>query len=205
MRAQPSDGCPRLLYRTALAFTALDLIGKSRAKAMPVLAIRAGQAPVPLRWNHLWKGSQGRADAALVRNTPSLMSGGGDTRLPGDVLRLGIRVTETIDHQVRSLRLRQIIESYQPSDDKTPPRRKGAFWGIRTPFSKYPDRPQGIDAPADRTNELAAVGTHMRGLDPVIARRIVNWGYAISDAALRSYVKDVRLDDPALPFPTEGI
>ena len=63
----------------------------------------------------------------------------------------------------------------------------------------------GIVAPADRTSELALVGTHMRGLDPAIARRLVNWGYAISDAAIRSYMKDVPLDAATLPYPAEGI
>jgi NTE family protein len=97
------------------------------------------------------------------------------------------------------------MESYEPADGTTPPRRRGAFWGIRTPFSKYPDRPGNIDAPARRTEELALVGTHMRGLDPAIAHRLVNWGYAISDAALRSYMKDIPLDDPVLPFTSDGI
>ena len=123
--------------------------------------------------------------------------------LPEDPLRLTVRVIETIDHQVRSLRLRQIMQSYDPGDASAP-RRKGAFWGIRTPMSKYPAPPPGIAAPRDRTDELAAVGTHMRGLDPAIARRLVNFGYAISDAALRSYVPAVKLDTPVLPF-SEGI
>lgn len=149
-------------------------------------------------------------ETAWKRFGTVLVSDGGGTyklnpELPTDVIRLAIRVTETIDHQVRSLRLRQIMESYDPADKSTPPKRKGAFWSIRTPFSKYPDRPAGIDAPADRTDELALVGTHMRGLDPTIAHRIVNWGYAISDAAIRSYMKNIRLDDPVLPFPSEGI
>ena len=148
-------------------------------------------------------------ETAWKRFETVLVSDGGGTyklnpELPTDVIRLAIRVTETIDHQVRSLRLRQIMESYDP-EDKTPPKRKGAFWGIRTPFSKYPDRPAGIDAPEERTDELALVGTHMRGLKPEIAHRIVNWGYAISDAALRSYMKDIELDDPALPFSSDGI
>lgn len=146
-----------------------------------------------------WK----RFDTVLVSD------GGGTYKLnpkpPTDFIRLAIRVTETIDHQVRSLRLRQVMESYEPADGKTAPRRKGAFWGIRTPLAKYPNRAPGIVAPPSRTEELALVGTHMRGLDPVIARRLVNWGYAISDAAIRSYMQDVPLDDPIVPFVADGI
>lgn len=149
-------------------------------------------------------------ETAWKRFETILVSDGGGTynlkpTLPKDVIRLLIRVTETIDHEVRSLRLRQIMESYEPSDDRTPPRRKGAFWGIRTPYARYPDRSPHIEAPEARTKELARIGTHIRGLEAGVARRLVNWGYAISDAALRSYVKDVRLDDPTLPYPSVGI
>jgi len=151
-------------------------------------------------------------ETAWKRFGTILVSDGGgtyklDPKPPSDFARLAIRVTSTIDHQVRSLRLRQVIDGYKPLEAGKPEtaRRKGAFWGIRTPFEAYPDRAAGIVAPADRTSELALVGTHMRGLDPAIARRLVNWGYAISDAAIRSYMKDVPLDAATLPYPAEGI
>jgi NTE family protein len=149
-------------------------------------------------------------ETAWKRFGTVLVSDGGGTyklnpKLPTDFIRVAIRVTETIDHQVRSLRLRHLVESYKRPNKTTPPRRKGALWMIRTPFAKYPKRPVGIVAPEEHTDELALVGTHMRGLDGTIARRLVNWGYAISDAAIRSYMEDVELDDPTLPFPAEGI
>ena len=149
-------------------------------------------------------------ETAWKRFETVLVSDGGGTyrlkpKLPTDVIRLAIRVTETIDHQVRSLRLRHLVENYKPVTKTAPPRRKGALWMIRTPYAKYPNRPAGIDAPEHRTDELALVGTHMRGLDADVARRLVNWGYAISDAAIRSYMQDVELDDPRLPFQAEGI
>jgi NTE family protein len=149
-------------------------------------------------------------ETAWKRFTRVFVSDGGGTyrlesKLPTDVIRLAIRVTETIDHQVRSLRLRQIVEGYKHEQAGAPGGRTGALWAIRTPYGDYPKRAEGIVAPPERTAELAGVGTHMRGLKPDVARRIVNWGYAISDAAMRSYVPDVDLDDPELPFPAEGI
>ena len=143
--------------------------------------------------------------------TVLVSDGGGTYKLdadpPTDVIRLAIRVTETIDHQVRSLRLRQIGDGlgFDRDDDPTAARRPGALWTIRTPYRKYPLRWRGIDAPDGRTEQLAMVGTHMRGLKPDVARRIVNWGYAISDAAIRSYLKSIPLDEPALPFRSAGI
>jgi NTE family protein len=120
---------------------------------------------------------------------------------PSDPIRLSLRVASTIDHQVRSLRLRQIMAGYESKAG----RREGAFWGIRTPISKYPLRADGIDALPERTKELALVGTHMRGLDPTVARRLVNWGYLGCDASLRSYVNGPTLAQPKLPFESEGI
>jgi NTE family protein len=149
-------------------------------------------------------------ETAWKRFETVLVSDGGgtyklDPDLRTDVIRLSIRVTQTIDHQVRSLRLRDLVENYKPVNKTTPPRRKGALWMIRTPYSKYPVRSAGIVAPEKRTDQLALVGTHMRGLKPHLARRLVNWGYAISDAALRSYMQDIPLDDPTLPFVADGI
>jgi NTE family protein len=135
--------------------------------------------------------------------------GGGTYKLDpaphGDFFRLTIRVTETIDHQVRSLRLRQVVEGYKRGTRGESGGRTGALWAIRTPYEDYPERSDRITAPPSRTEALSLVGTHMRGLDPVTAHRLVNWGYAITDAALRSYVKDVALDEPSLPFPPDGI
>jgi hypothetical protein len=44
----------------------------------------------------------------------------------------------------------------------------------------------------------------MRGLPVEQAHRLVNWGYLICDAALRSYAPGPDIDDPKLPF-AEGI
>lgn len=149
-------------------------------------------------------------ETAWKQYTRVFVSDGGgtyklDPKVKTDFIRLAIRATETIDHQVRSLRLRQIVEGYKRGKAGTPGGRSGALWAIRTPYGDYPKRADDIVAEPKRTEELALVGTHMRGLDPVIARRLVNWGYAICDAALRSYVEDIKLDNPALPFASEGI
>jgi len=128
-----------------------------------------------------------------------------DPKPKTDVIRLTIRMAETIDHQVRSLRLRQVVEGYKREQAGQPGGRSGALWAIRTPYGDYPQRSERITAMPTRTTELAHIGTHLRGLDPIVAHRLVNWGYAITDAALRSYVRDVPLDDPTLPFESDGI
>ena len=105
-----------------------------------------------------------------------------------DWARHSIRVLETIDNQVRSLRKRQIVGAFV---DGT---REGAYWGIRTDASKY-GAAVALPCPHDRTTELAGIRTRLERLAPGIQERLINWGYAISDAALR------RHHDPSLPAP----
>jgi NTE family protein len=119
---------------------------------------------------------------------------------PIDPIRMMLRVTETIDHQVRSLRLRNLIGGYRAK----PPLRQGAYWGIRTAFDEYPTRGP-FDASLERTLELANIPTQMRGLAAGIARRLVNWGYAGCDAAVRSYAGQGPLPQATLPFEANGI
>jgi NTE family protein len=149
-------------------------------------------------------------ETAWKQYTRVFVSDGGgtykrDPNIKTDFIRLSIRVTSTIDHQVRSLRLRQIVESYKRGEKGLPGGRTGALWTIRTAYAEYPDRSPDIVANPGSTEELALVKTHMRGLHPTVARRLVNWGYATCDAALRSYVKDITLDKPVLPFAADGI
>lgn len=105
------------------------------------------------------------------------------------------RVLDVVDNQVRSLRKRQVIGSYL-ADPADADHRKGAYWGIRTDIADY-----GLQAtlacPHDRTLRLADIPTRLRRLPPVEQERLVNWGYAVSDAALRRHV------DPGLPLPAD--
>jgi NTE family protein len=111
-----------------------------------------------------------------------------------DWARHAKRVLDIVDNQVRSLRKRQLIEAYQAGT------RKGTYWGIRTDIADY-----GVPAlpcPVERTMALAEVPTRLSGLDDLTQERLINWGYAVSDAALRAWV-DRKLA-PATGFPYPG-
>jgi NTE family protein len=108
------------------------------------------------------------------------------------------RVLEIIDNQVRSLRKRQVIDSYV---DGT---RKGAYWGIRTNIRDYPlDDP--LDCPHERTMRLAEIPTRLKRLDPAVQQRLVNWGYAVCDAALRAHVDRSIAKPRGFPYPAVGV
>lgn len=112
-----------------------------------------------------------------------------------------LRVLHTIDNQVRSLRRSHLIDSYDP---KNPRPRRGAYWGIRTDIAEY-GLPNTLPCPYERTTILANVPTRLKRLGPDLQKRLINWGYAVCDAALRRYF-DVNLPAPAgFPYPDTGV
>ena len=137
-------------------------------------------------------------ETAWKRYTTILVSDGGGKMEPEedpkrDWARHSHRVLGVIDNQVRSLRKRQLIEAYRRQD------RKGAYWGIRTDISNY--RLSGaLPCPHVRTLSLADTPTRLKRLDEAVQKRLVNWGYAACDAALRTHL-DPKLPKGSFPHP----
>jgi NTE family protein len=104
-----------------------------------------------------------------------------------------LRVLGVIDNQVRDLRKRQAVASYQLR------LRDGAYWGIRSHVPDY-HLPDAIPAPVDQTRRLAGIPTRLKRLSDVDQERLINWGYAICDTAIRRWVIE---DTPRgqLPYP----
>jgi NTE family protein len=120
-----------------------------------------------------------------------------------DWARHSYRVLNLIDNQVRSLRQRQVINSFQAKPGEAA-HRDGAYWGIRTNIANY-QLPNALPCPPDRTEELAAIPTRLKRLNDTLQERLINWGYAVCDAALRRHV-DPRLPKPAgFPYPAAGV
>ena len=99
-----------------------------------------------------------------------------------------VRVLGVIDNQVRSLRKRQVVDSYKKKE------RKGTYWGIRTDISDY-HLANALPCPFKQTLRLADTPTRLKGLGRLEKERLINWGFAVTDAAMRRHV------DPALPTP----
>ncbi len=117
------------------------------------------------------------------------------------------RVRSITDNQVRALRKRQLIESFKlrkkmleqgenpQSDLFRLTTRDGAYWGIRTDITHY-ELADALDCPIDKTTELASIQTRLKRLDSKTQECLINWGYAVCDAAMRKHV------DTTLPIPT---
>jgi NTE family protein len=116
-----------------------------------------------------------------------------------DWLRGTLRVLNTVDVEVRRLRRRQINGLLASGQ------RGGAFFAINTNYARFPNRSPALPVTGAATKELAATKTRLAKLDPQRCRKLVNWGYAAADAALRSYV-DPGLAQPAgFPYPAEAL
>jgi NTE family protein len=142
-------------------------------------------------------------ETAWKRYQTILVSDGGGHLQPeeepkSDWARHSFRVLNLIDNQVRALRKRQVIDSYESGA------RQGAYWGIRTNIVNY-QLADALNCPFDRTMALAETPTRLKRLDDTLQERLINWGYAVCDAALRKHV-DSQLNKPAgFPYPAVGI
>jgi NTE family protein len=106
----------------------------------------------------------------------------------------GLRVVGVLDNQVRSLRKRQLIWSYKAN------MREGAYWSSWSSVGNY-GIGTSLECPRSRTLELAELSTRLAKLAEEVQMRLVNWGYAICDVAMRKHV-DTSLPEPsAFPYP----
>lgn len=115
-----------------------------------------------------------------------------------DWARHAYRVLDLIDNQVRSLRKRQVIDSFKTGI------RQGAYWGIRTNIADY-QLVDPLPCPFERTLALARVPTRLKRLEPALQERLINWGYAVCDAALRTHVEPTVARPVNFPYPAIGV
>ncbi|WP_199084351.1 patatin-like phospholipase family protein [Bosea sp. ASV33] len=98
-----------------------------------------------------------------------------------DWARHSLRILDVVDNQVRSLRKRQLIGSFESGE------RTGAYWSVRTRFEDYELANDPLGCCARSSDPLAAVPTRLEAMPDKLQERLMNWGYAITDAALRAH------------------
>ena len=132
-----------------------------------------------------------------------LVSDGGAHMAPDptphtDWIRQALRVSDMTDNQVRDLRQRQLIGSFVAGE------RTGTYWATRSNIANYPAS-KALACPFDATERLAAIATRLAALDALTQQRLVNWGYAICDAAMRSHVVTDAPPPAGFPYPAAGV
>lgn len=108
------------------------------------------------------------------------------------------RVLGIIDNQVGSLRKRGLIAAY---DAKL---RNGTYWGIGSDMAKY-GTPGALTCPEEKTLALASLPTRLNATAALIQQRLINWGYAICDAAIRKHYDTSLAAPTAFPYPAAGV
>lgn len=134
--------------------------------------------------------------------TVLVSDGGGrladDPTPPGDWARQALRVMEVVDHQVRNLRKIQVVGSLDREE------RLGGYWGIRTDIAEY-ELTDALPAPHTKTLKIAGIATRLKRMDAREQERLINWGYAVSDAGIRRRWKVPVAAPKAFPYPASGI
>ena len=116
--------------------------------------------------------------------------------------RLGpprLRVNEIIDNQVRSLRKRQVIAAFQQGD------RDGAYWGIRTRHRPTIGSRRAPALPRTSRRSACRDPTRLAAMDERLQERLINWGYAVCDAAMRRWVVPNAPAPGGFPYPNARV
>jgi len=142
----------------------------------------------------------GRYETVLVSDAgkPFDIDAGIGTMAPRQLMR-------TMDiglNQALALRKRMLIAAYARGDAK------GAFWAIDTDMADYPATEEAtLPVAAARVADLAAIRTRLDRFKDQEQCELINWGYAVSDAAVRSRAPHVatRHQSPAWPYPKHAL
>jgi NTE family protein len=139
-----------------------------------------------------WKGYQ----TLLVSDAGGILNPQGNPR--HNWVHHLIRSLYIIDSQVRNLRKRQLLDAFKLN------LRHGAYWSIRTNIDSY-NLYDAFDCPFEKTTQLASIATRLKRLSPIIQERLINWGYAVCDTAMRKYVDATLTKSLSVPYPAVGV
>jgi NTE family protein len=136
----------------------------------------------------IWK----RYDTILASDGGRSLAFDGDPA--DDWARHSRRLIDLLQGQVSRLRRRQLMESFRRGRHTRPDERNslleregrwGVYFGIQTNINNY-DVVDALPAPFERTSEIALIDTRLAALEDEVQEQLINWGYAVSDAAVRS-------------------
>lgn len=98
-----------------------------------------------------------------------------------DWTRQAVRVLDIVTEQTRALRKRKLIDDFKHGV------RKGTYWGIRTKIGDY-GLPDAFAKDSAVTQALPQIRTRLDEFSAKEQGQLINWGYALADAAMRKHV-----------------
>jgi NTE family protein len=125
-------------------------------------------------------------EPVIKRCTEVLVSNGGGyvshpPRIPVDWPRQLHRVSGVVDHQVRNLRKRMLVEGYLREDYA------GAYWSTYSKVAHY-RLANPLPFAEVRAKELAELPTRLARMQPKDIEDLIEWGEVICDTAMRRWV-----------------
>lgn len=109
---------------------------------------------------------------------------------PGeDWARHAIRVLDIVDNQVRSLRKRKLVGDYKSG------LHTGCYWSVRSDFASYAPVSDPLGCAGRDPTQLSNIPTRLKAMTDPLQERLINWGYAITDTALRRHCKETLKTD----------
>ena len=115
-----------------------------------------------------------------------------------DWFRQSLRALDIATNQARGMRKRVLVDLY------TSQKRTGAYWGIMTPIERY-SAAKTLPVPSSRTEELARIRTRLNPFNQAEQESLINWGYAVCDAAIRTYFDTKAAPPPGWPYPAYAL
>ena len=112
-----------------------------------------------------------------------------------DMLRQTMRALDIATDQSRGLRKRVLVDEFGRG------LAKGAYWGIDTAIGAY-GLADSLPCKPARAEALAAIRTRLNPFSDQEQGELINWGYALTDAAIRKYAPQlVAAGSPAPQWP----
>ena len=108
------------------------------------------------------------------------------------------RALDIATDQARGLRARYLIELAKLRNQKT------AYWGIDTVYDRYPAANKIPCSPA-KTDGLHRIRTRLDEFNKTEQETLINWGYALCDAAMRSFIAPTAAAPTKWPCPAHPL
>jgi NTE family protein len=112
-----------------------------------------------------------------------------------------IRLIDIVTNQTRALRKRTLIHNYQEVDDQgNHLKYGGTYWGISTKIESF-KRDDAMVKDNDTTLSLCKISTRLSNFSKKDQGHLINWGYALTDAALRRWYYKTPKEPGNWPIP----
>lgn len=114
-----------------------------------------------------------------------------------------LRALAIMNEQTRALRRRMLMDDFganqKPDRQGQAPRKTGVYWKLNTKIGDF-ELSDALVADSPRTAALRHVRTRLNRFSPQEKGELINWGYALADAAMRRHVLTVTESPGKLPI-----